>query len=172
MRSQVLSDQLGLESRNGIGTGEYRLCIVLRLVTGATGLALDYESALAAVTPVGRALAADDAVGDEPFGMADLVGGAVADDEVGVEPDWVAGYIGIQQTFLMHPAGLRFIQGNQAGNARVMHDIHDDVIELVIVVAEHIQVQADGDARQHVLEDLMHIIAADIEQMEIAGCGR
>jgi hypothetical protein len=84
-------------------------------------------------------------------GASGLVGGGSADDEMGIIGRGVAGDVGGQQGLFMRAGGLAFIQRDQH---------RDGGIEGV------------GDAGQDVFQEIVNVIAADIEEMKLlAGIG-
>ena len=166
LRSHVLGYEFGGEAADGVRVHDDGLGIVLGLIACTAGLAGDDEDAFAAGGPVGGPFAGDLAVGDKTFRMADLVGGRIADHEMGVVCRWVLGDIGAEEGLFGLTAGLTFVEGDQHGNGRVHGLGEDDVVELLIVIAVHIEVQGDGDAGKDILEDIVDVVAADIEKME------
>ena len=73
----------------------------------------------------------------------------------------------------MLSASLALVQRDQHRHRWVERDLHQDVVEFVVIEPEHVQVKRDADPRQHVFENVMDIVAPDIKQMKVlAGAGR
>jgi hypothetical protein len=132
-------------------------------------MAGDEERAFAGHRPVGRPFGADLAVGDKALGVADLVGRRLPDDEMGVERGQaiLGRFVEIAQLLLVLPARLAFVERDQHRHVRVERFRHQDLVQLVVVIAEHVQVKRNPRPRQDVFEDFMDIVAADVKQMEI-----
>jgi hypothetical protein len=86
---------------------------------------------------------------------------------MGVEGSRIPGDVGVEQTFLVHTARLALVQRDQHGDLRIQRFRHQDGIKFVVVEPEHVQVQRDAHARKDVLEEVVNIVAADIEQVKI-----
>jgi hypothetical protein len=53
----------------------------------------------------------------------------------------------------------------------VLGQSKQDLVELVVVVAEHIHLDAQPDSREQMHKHAVHVVAADVEDAEIrAGC--
>ncbi len=67
----------------------------------------------------------------------------------------------------MHPACLRPVQRPLDRDVRVGHQAQDVLVELVVVVAEHVEPEPHRLPRQEIVQDAMHVIPADKEQVVI-----
>ena len=63
----------------------------------------------------------------------------------------------------MRTGGLGAIQRDQHGDGGIERLGPKDGVELVIIIAEHIQIQRDGGAGQDILQYIVNVIPADIE---------
>jgi len=162
----VFGDELGGEAADGVGVEDDGLGIVLGLVAAAAGLAGDDKDAFAGSRPVGGAFAGDLAVGYKTLRMADLAGGGFADDKMRIVGVGVLSNIGVEQRRLCLVAGLAFVEGDQHRDARVQGFGENDVVEFLVVIAVHIEIEGDGDAGEHVFQDIVDVVAADVEEME------
>jgi len=94
-------------------------------------------------------------------------------DKMGVEQRKVMLPVRIQKPLLVLAAGLALVQRDQHRHRLIEGDLHQDVVELLVIEAEHVQIERDADPRQHVLENVVDVVASHIEQMEVlAGAGR
>jgi len=150
----MLGHQFRRKAADGVRVGDDGLSVVLRLVFRAAGRARDDKGALAGVGPIGRSLAGDPAVRHEPLGVADLVGRGLAGhdlmqmrlgDDMRVEQCEVVLPIRVEQPLLVPPAGLALVQGDQHRDRIIERDLHQDVVELFVIEAEHVQVERDAD---------------------------
>lgn len=164
----MLGDEFGLEADDGVWIGDDGLGVVLGFVVGASGVAGDDEGSFSGAGPVGGAFGGDAAIGDEAFGVADLAGEGLADDEVGVVGGEVELLIGGEEGLLVDAAGLAAVESDEHGDGGVEGLGHDDVVELGVVEAEHIEVEGDADAGEDVLEDVVDVVAADVEEVDVA----
>ena len=172
LSGHVFGDELGLEADDGVGVGDDGLGVVLGDVTGASGFAVDDEGAFAGCGPVGRAFGGNATVGDESLGVGDLVGGGFTDNEVGIVGGEVVFLVGGEKSFFVNALGLAAVERDEHGDGRVEGLLHEDVVELGVVEAEHVEVKRDGDAGEDVFEDVVDIVAADVEEMDVfAGNG-
>src|ERR1700722_19087445 len=73
LSDHVFGDEFGLETDDSVGIGDDGLRVVLRDVAGAAGFSCDDEGAFAGGGPVGGAFGGDTAIGDEAFGVGDLM---------------------------------------------------------------------------------------------------
>ena len=99
--------------------------------------------------------------------MADLVGGRLADREVGAILGGILCRVGLQNLSLMGRRRLALVESNDGRDARVICATHALGVELLIIVAEHVEVERGGDARQKILQDAVHVIATDAEKVEV-----
>ncbi|MDT5198962.1 MAG: hypothetical protein QOH34_484 [Mycobacterium sp.] len=103
--------------------------------------------------------------------MTDLVGIRFADREVGRVPGWVIGLIRGQDRLFVSAACLRLVQRDLNHDGGVLGQSKQDLVELVVVVAEHIHLDAQPDSREQMHKHAVHVVAADVEDAEIrAGC--
>jgi hypothetical protein len=92
---------------------------------------------------------------------------------MGVELGKTVLLVGRQQRLLGLAARLALVERDQHGDAGIHRLGHDDAVQLLVVVAEHVEVERHLHPRQDVLQDRMHVVAADEEQVELgAGRGR
>lgn len=100
------------------------------------------------------------------------MGCGLADNEVSVVGREVERSVGSEKGFLMHAARLAFIECDEHGDGWIECLLHEDIVQLGVVETEHVEVERDGDAREDVLQDVVNIIAADVEEMNVfAGVG-
>lgn len=166
LRGHVLGDEFGGEAADGVGVHDDGLGIVLGLIAGPAGLAGNDEDAFAAGGPVGGAFAGDFAVGDKTLRVAYLIGGGIADHEMSIVCRWVLGDIRVQELLLSLAAGLTFVESDEDGDAGVHRFGEEDVVELLVVIAVHIEIERDGDAGEDIFQDIVDVVAANIEEVE------
>ena len=159
----VFRNKLGGKSATRVRIGDHRLGIVLCLIAGAAGLTGDNERSFPGGGPISRPFGGYLAICHETFGMADLTGGGGADDEMGVIGRGVTGNIGIQQRLFMLTGRLAFIQRDQHGHRGVEGLGPEDLVELVVIIAIHVEIEGDGAARQNVFQYIVNVIPSDIE---------
>ena len=138
LRNHVFGDELRLETDDSVRVGDDGLGVVLGLVASAARLSVDDESSFAGSGPVGRALGRHTAVGDEPFGMADLMCRGFAKDKMRILGRQVIGLISGKLSFFMDAASLTLVERDKHRNGRVQGLLHQDVVELRVIEAEHI----------------------------------
>lgn len=73
--------------------------------------------------------------------MADLMRGRLADDIVGVECRQSFGFVRSNQRRFVLSSRLALVQRDEHRDLRVRRLLHQDVIEFIVVIAEHIEVQ-------------------------------
>jgi hypothetical protein len=172
-RDQVLGDQFGGEARDGVGVGEHRQRVVLRLVAFATHVSRYDERSFARHAPVGRSLEAHLAVEHAALRVADLVCRGLSNGKVRVERRRILGDVRVEDGFLVHASGLALVErddGRDRGIARAAHAFR---IQLGVIVAEHVEIQGCRDMRQEVLQDAVDVVPAHVEQVEVlASVGR
>ena len=103
--------------------------------------------------------------------MADLVRGRLADYEMGVIRRRIPGNIGMDQLLLVRAAGLAPVQGDEHGDLGIQRLRHQDTVELVVVIPEHVEIQGDADSGENMLEDVVDVVTAHVEEMEISARG-
>jgi hypothetical protein len=67
----------------------------------------------------------------------------------------------------MLPARLAFVQGDQHSDARVQRFRHQDVIEFGVIITGHVEVERYTHSRQYVFENIVNVVAAYKEEVEI-----
>ncbi len=91
-------------------------------------------------------------------------------DEVGVVGREIVCLVSGEESFFVDAGGLAFVERDQHGDGWVEGFLHEDVVQLGVVEAEHVEVERDGDAREDVLEDVVNVVAADVEEMDVLAC--
>ena len=99
--------------------------------------------------------------------MADLVRRRLAHHHVRIEVGQIAVAILLEQRLLVDSPRLALVQRNHHGHRRIVDLLHDDVVQLVVVVSEHVQVERDAGARQYILQNFVNIVAPHIEKVEV-----
>jgi len=99
--------------------------------------------------------------------VTDLVGVRFADREVGRIPGRVVGFIRGQDLLFMDSAGLGAVQGDLHHDVGILDQTVQDLVELVVVVAEHVHLDAQSDPGEEVHEHTVHVVAAAVEHPEI-----
>ena len=166
----MLRDQLCLETDNGVGVRDDGLRVVLRLVAWSAWCHTLHMTNVPSpevdqlVEPSRRYAA----IRDEALGVADLVGLRLANGKVRVVGGQVVLLVGFKQRLLMHASWLGclssvIIMVTDGFSAFCM--MH--VVQFRIVEAEHVHVQRDGDARKHVLQNVVNVVTTDVEQVYI-----
>ena len=142
----VFSNKFGGKSTDRIRIGDHGLRIVLCHIAGTAGLTGNNEGALPGGGPIGGTFRCDLAICHEAFGMTDLTGSGSADDEMGVISRRIARDVGIDQLLFMLAGGLAFIQRDQHSDGRIEGLGPEDLVELIVIIPIHIQIERDGDA--------------------------
>ena len=100
------------------------------------------------------------------------MGGRLANNKMGIVGGEIERLVGGQEGFLVDTGGLGFIQRDEHCDRGVQGLLHEDVVQLGVVEAEHVEVKRDRDAGQNVLENVVDVVATDVEKMNIlAGDG-
>jgi hypothetical protein len=163
----VLCDELSCEPRDRVGVGEDREGVVLGPVAGTAGMALHDERPLPARAPVRRALEAHAPIEDPALGVRDLVRRRLPDHDVRVERHRVLGDVRVQDRLLVFAARLARVERDDGGDRGVLGAPHALDVELVIVVPEHIEVERRRGTGEQVLEDPVHVVSTDVEEVKV-----
>lgn len=96
-----------------------------------------------------------------------LVRGGLAYREVRVERGRVRGDIRGKDLLLVDASRLGLVKRDDGRDGGIACCFPAEFVELIVVVAEHVEVERDGDSCEELLEDAVDVVSTHVEKVEV-----